>query len=216
MNKKIPFHPPEYESEAFNCPHCLAYSSMYWGKARTQWRNSPNSTDVELVDFAKCTQCKKWSIWEQEEMIFPEPMSIDPANDDLNKEIINDYNEAALILAKSPRGSAALLRLAVQKLCIQLGEPGKDLNTDISNLVKKGLSVTIQQALDALRVIGNEAVHPGELSLKDNPKIASALFRLINKIAETMITEPKEIQAIYDNIPDRKKKAINKRDKNEQ
>jgi hypothetical protein len=47
-----------------------------------------------------------------------------------------------------------------------LGESGKNLNTDIGNLVKEGLSVDIQQALDSLRVIGNESVHPGELDLK--------------------------------------------------
>jgi len=105
-----------------------------------------------------------------------------------------------------------LLRLAVQKLCIQLGENGKDINTDIGNLVKSGLSPTIQQALDVLRVIGNESVHPGQIDLRDDPATAQALFRLLNKIAETMITEPKQIQEIYDKIPDAKKKAIEVRD----
>ncbi|MEN9421908.1 MAG: hypothetical protein RLZZ107_1387, partial [Bacteroidota bacterium] len=115
---------------------------------------------------------------------------------------------------KSPRGAAALLRLAVQKLCIQQAEKGKDINKDIANLVKKGLSTTIQQALDALRVIGNESVHPGQIDLRDDPDTAQALFRLLNKIAETMITEPKQIQEIYDKIPESKKIAIDDRDKN--
>src|SRR5690606_21230987 len=127
---------------------------------------------------------------------------------DLDKDIVGVYNAAASILHKSPRGAAALLRLAVQKLCKQLGEPGKNINADIGNLVKKGLSPTIQQALDALRVIGNESVHPGQIDLRDDPATAQALFRLLNKIAETMITEPRQIKEIYDKIPNSKKKAI--------
>ncbi|WP_424033423.1 DUF4145 domain-containing protein [Methylocella sp.] len=49
----------------------------------------------------------------------------------------------------------------MQKLCVELGEKGKNIDDDIANLVKKGLSPELQQALDILRVIGNEAVHHG-------------------------------------------------------
>ena len=105
-----------------------------------------------------------------------------------------------------------MLRLAIQKLCIQLGEKGLDLNTDIGNLVKKGLPQKVQQSLDTLRVIGNEAVHPGQIEMKDNVETASALFRLVNFIAEKLITEPNEIEEIYSTIPDNKKEQIAKRD----
>ena len=146
-------------------------------------------------------------------MLYPDSVGVESPNEDLDDSIVADYNEAVSILHKSPRGAAALLRLALQKLCKQLGEPGKDINADIGNLVSKGLSPTIQQALDALRVIGNEAVHPGELNLKDDLATATALFHLLNKIAETMITEPRQIQEIYDKIPTSKKKGIENRDK---
>lgn len=146
-------------------------------------------------------------------MIYPEYAGVETPNGDLSQDIIDDYNEAASILYKSPRGAAALLRLAVQKLCKQLGEPGRNIDTDIGNLVKKNLSPTIQQALDVLRVIGNESVHPGQIDLRDDPTTAQALFRLLNKIAETMITEPRQIQEIYERIPEQKKKAIEMRDK---
>src|SRR5690348_4056488 len=92
------------------------------------------------------------------------------------------------IYSRSPRGAAALLRLAIQKLCIELGEPGKNLNTDIGSLFRKGLPVTVQQALDAVRVIGNEAVHPGQIDFADTPEITGTLFNLVNFIAEKMIS----------------------------
>ena len=121
--------------------------------------------------------------------------------------------EAATILDKSSRGAAALLRLVIQKLCIKLGERGEDLNTDIANLVKNGLPTQIQKALDTVRVIGNEAVHPGKIDLKDNKNIAVKLFDLVNLITQIMITQPKEIETIYKTLPEEKLEAIKQRDK---
>ena len=74
-------------------------------------------------------------------MVYPDFSGIELPNVDFNEDIKADYSEAASILQKSPRGSASLLRLAIQKLCKQLGESGKDINTDIGSLVKKGLPV---------------------------------------------------------------------------
>jgi len=147
-------------------------------------------------------------------MIHPEFSGVEPPNSDLDADIQRDYQEATSILQKSPRGAVALLRLAIQKLMLQLGEKGKDLNTDIGNLVKKGLPVKVQQSLDALRVIGAQAVHPGELDLRDDQTTAEQLFKLVNFIAEKMITEPKEIEVIYGKIPEGKKQQIEKRDGN--
>ena len=74
------------------------------------------------------------------------------------------YNEAALISNKSPRAACALLRLAVDKLCLELGETDRDINKNIGALVKRGLSQDVQQALDIVRVVGNKAVHPGQIA----------------------------------------------------
>ena len=216
MTEKIPYRAPHWEGSAFNCPFCKAYANQIWFDLYIENRQGYTGFQ-KLEEYGSkvcfCLHCKKYSIWHQHKMIYPEFSGIEPPNPDLDPDIQRDYIEAASIVQKSPRGAAALLRLAIQKLMIQLGEEGKNLNTDIANLVKKGLPVKIQQALDALRVIGNEAVHPGELDLRDDQETAEQLFKLINFIAEKMITEPKEIEAIYSKIPESKKQQINERDK---
>lgn len=123
-----------------------------------------------------------------------------------------DYQEARTIVDRSPRGAAALLRLALQKLMTVLGEPGNDINRDIGSLVQKGLPVEVQQALDAVRVVGNEAVHPGTLDLKDDTDTAAALFGLMNYIVDQRIAQPKKLQQLYSRLPPAKLAGIQQRD----
>ena len=199
--------PPSFESKSFNCPHCHAYAHQIWKSIIDGNHNFVNNLEI-----AYCSHCKKYSLWLNEKMIYPETTGIQPPNTDLEQGIIEDYLEASSIVNKSPRGAVALLRLAIQKLCKQLGEEGKNINNDIASLVKKGLPVTIQKALDIVRVVGNDAVHPGQIDLKDDQETANKLFDLINIIAHTMITQPKEIAALYETLPEAKKAGIEKRD----
>lgn len=99
-----------------------------------------------------------------------------------------------------------------QKLMAALGQPGKNINDDIKALVARGLPVKIQQALDVCRVAGNNAVHPGEMDLNDTPEVAESLFRLTNVIVDEMITKPREIESIYNALPEGARSAIAKRD----
>ena len=131
---------------------------------------------------------------------------------DMPADVQEDYEEARTIVDRSPRGAAALLRLAVQKLMVDLGESGNDINKDIGELVKKGLPVEVQQALDAVRVIGNESVHPGTLNLKDDVDTASALFGLLNFIVDQRISQPKKLQQLYGTLPPAKLAGIQQRD----
>lgn len=123
-----------------------------------------------------------------------------------------DFEEARAIYGRSPRGAAALLRLVTQKLMPHLQERGENLNDDIAALVAKGLPVDIQRALDACRVIGNNAVHPGEMALTDTPDIALELFSLVNFIVDDRIRRPKEIASIYRKLPVGAIEKIEKRD----
>jgi len=121
------------------------------------------------------------------------------------------YLEARDIADASPRGAAALLRLALQQLMPHLGETGEHINTDIANLVKKGLPVKVQQALDAVRVIGNNAVHPGSIDVDDRATV-NALFDLLNLIVALTIQKDKQVDMLYNMIPQSTRDDIDKRD----
>lgn len=160
-----------------------------------------------------CEHCGFPTIWHGDSIVYPLNLSAEPPNQDLPDDVAQDYDEARSILNLSPRGSAALLRLGIQKLCAHLGQPGKNINTDIKALVANGLPPKVQEALDSVRVIGNEAVHPGTIDLNDDRETASQLFKLVNFIAQKMITEPREIDEIYNGLPADKLDGIKDRDK---
>ena len=201
--------PAEFRKDAFHCPLCGVYANQIWDSWHLRYEGKFLSDDVEA---AGCQHCNDYSVWHKMEMVRPDVVTVSPPNEDLSEDIKNDYREAAAIFNKSPRGATALLRLSIQKLCKELGEDGKNINNDIKNLVARGLPSMVQQSLDVVRVIGNEAVHPGQIDVNDNPETAKVLFKLINLIAEKMITEPKEVQDIYDSLPDEKRHQIRERD----
>lgn len=170
---------------------------------------------LENVWVSVCFSCSKPSLWVHDHIVHPPVAAagIEP-NEDLTDEIKADFREAGQILNASPRGAAALLRLCIQKLCIQLGEPGKNLNDDIANLVSKGLDPHVQQALDIVRVVGNNAVHPGQIDLRDNRDTALKLFELVNVIADELITRPAKVQKLYVAVvPEADRQRIARRDK---
>jgi hypothetical protein len=196
----VPYTPPSYEKEAFNCPFCGAYSNQLWYRTSTNeyhpTKEGDRATSVADFALAYCARCLGYSCWYKQKMIYPSTGMAPPPNPDLPKDIKTDYEEARSISSTSPRGAAAILRLAIQRLCIELGEEGKDLNTDIANLMKKGLNEKVQKALNSVRVIGNEAVNPGQMDPRDDAETVRKLFGLVNLIVEMMITQPKRVDEI--------------------
>jgi hypothetical protein len=166
---------------------------------------------VDNLYLSLCYNCGKIAVWVHDSLLFPGAKAGVQPNQDLPADIVRDFEEAREIVNASPRGAAALLRLCIQKLCVHLGETGKDLNEDIGSLVKKGLNPTIQKSLDIVRVIGNEAVHPGVLDLHDDRDTANQLFELVNTIADQMISHPKKVDELYRKLPEAKIKGIEKR-----
>lgn len=203
-----------FRAPAFVCPTCNIYSTQSWAPALEQRPGSPSPTPYTDLYWAVCLQCNNRTIWFRERLVAPVATSAPPSNPDMPAGIRADYEEARDISERSPRSAAGLLRLCIQKLCIHLGEPGKNLNTDIGALVAKGLPVQIQQAFDAVRIVGNSQLHPEDdgIDLRANPEGVSLLFTLVNLIVENHISLPRRTQEFYNSLPESRREAVERRD----
>jgi hypothetical protein len=171
-----------------------------------------NYTQNDWLATSVCEHCNQATVWHEKAMIYPNHGTAPIHNADMPHDVANDYLEAAKIANLSPKAAAALLRLAIQKLCAHLGGDGKNINDDIARLVKSGLSPLVQQSLDIVRVVGNNAVHPGQIDV-DDPEVVNHLFHLLNLITEMMISTPARVKGLYSNLlPQAARDAIAKRD----
>jgi hypothetical protein len=205
---------PALQAKAFTCPMCGAYAEMKWGQASLGTRMAP-------VFVATCMACRFCSWWLQSEvedgvataqMMWPANVTAPLAHPDLYPDLRADFEEARSISKASPRGAAALLRLVIEKLVRELGAEGDNINAMIGDLVRKGLPVQVQQALDSVSVIGNNAVHAGKMDQADVEGTANRLFGLVNIIVEQQITQPKTIAELFGTLPEGARKGIEKRD----
>lgn len=203
---------PKRDQKSFTCPHCGVLARQYHYSNPYDLSSTNQHASGEPIATSLCEHCDQFVLWHQNNMVFPNRGNAPIPNPDMPADVKKDYEEAATISSLSPRGAAALLRLSIQKLCKHLGENGKNINDDITSLIKKGLSSKIQQALDIVRVVGNNAVHPGQLDLRDDIDTANNIFGLVNLITEVMITQPKHVENMYSTlVPEAQKKAIKKR-----
>lgn len=222
------FKVPNLYERAFTCPHCSAYANMEWNNIY-----EGRTFDVSYsIYIAICQHCRNYSVWHNfgviqdsklitvQEILYPKQTAIPPI-EDMPESIKQIYLEASSVLGDSPRASCALLRLALQELMVHLKDnyekykilKGKNINDDIGELVKLGLSPEIQRALDIVRITGNNAVHSTkELDINDTREIAYRLFELLNFIVKEMITRPKEINSLFSQMPKGAKESIGKRD----
>lgn len=208
-----PYTAPTLNAPGYNCPMCGAYADQVWYTIGALNNHKQVVKFVPNSFLANCRHCKDFAIWVNEKLIYPLSGTAPLPNSDMPEDVKQDYEEARNILSISPRGAAALLRLGIQKLCKDLGESGENINKDIAQLVKKGLPVKLQQALDSVRVIGNNAVHPGQIDLTDDVETAQKLFVFVNVIVDNQISQPKIIDEFYTTkIPENLRKAIDKRD----
>jgi len=204
---------PKVLANLFTCPYCNAIAKQNW------WlRNFENTFNINInrsdhpIRVGKCDNCLQSTVWINDVLYYPDTSNAPPPNADMPPDVLKLYLEASAISSKSPRGAAALLRLSIQILCVDLGEEGKNINTDIKSLVAKGLPPIVQQSLDIVRVTGNDAVHPGQIAV-DDPETVGQLFELLNIIVQYMIAMPNQVNSIYSSLPADKRDGIEQRDK---
>lgn len=213
----IKYIAPQIDLKRYTCPHCGTVSQVKIEQHHFQEDlHSTGHNGISITNrltIHRCVSCGKKIIWNDDEYIYPDIVPAEP-NPDMPESVMQLYKEAGLIASKSPRAACALLRLAVERLCVELGVNERNIDANIAELVKKGLSVEVQRALDVLRVVGNKAVHPGQIAFNvDDKATADALMELLNIITDRMISEPKKIEAMYSALPQSTLDAIQRRDK---
>jgi len=203
---------PAYDSSAFECPYCNVYAVQDW--ERLTWPKMDGGKFWKGWKWSKCQHCQVLTLWSHlEKIVQPDsvPFGPDP-NPDMPKNVLDIYEEARRVLPVSVRSCAALLRLALQVL-IETLEPGRGhINQKIRRLVERGLEPSAQKAMDVLRVVGNNAVHPGSIELEEDGELVPALFGLLNLVVHHVISRPRQIEALFDSLPESARQAIAKRD----
>lgn len=212
------YFPPKFQSDNFHCPNCDVYAHQNWydisySTQASSLTHRAYHGELYMLYVSICKRCDEFTLWYNQKLIHPRASLAPLPVENMPQDVKEDYLEARSIVSDSPRAAAALLRLALQKLMIHLGEKGKKLDDDIASLFEKGLPKEIQIGLDFVRVIGNNAVHPGEIDLKDDVETATNLFSVINMIIRLLITQPKELVEMVEKLPEGARKAIEKRDK---
>jgi hypothetical protein len=149
------------------CPHCrTAFNDA--------WSTHNFLADVEgtwLLQALACPECKRavvklrivdpssHGIVRHEFITYPKTSGRGPVSPDVPAKYGDDYTEACLVLADSPKASAALSRRTLQNLLRGEGgaKPG-NLAGEIKQVLPKLPSYL--QHIDAIRHLGNFSAHP--------------------------------------------------------
>lgn len=212
---------PTFKQDVFNCPFCGVLATQFWTDLLAQLPGGSHYASI-AAHVSICLNCEGQAFWvsptrgkdaDDAVMVVPEARGGPRPHVEMPDDVRKDYEEARRIVSASPRGACALLRFALQTLLQKhLGQGGKSPNEAIKALVAAGLPVETQQALDVLRVVGNNAVHPLEMNLRDDTATATALFTVVNFIVQDRIAQPKKLKGLFDALPQGARDAIAKRD----
>jgi hypothetical protein len=153
------------------CPHCLISFHPELSQANLLSGNE----GYWVILYQQCPACNKFVAFLQvsphrfggtatwSALAYPKGMNRSPLSAEVeDQNVINDYNEATLIIADSPKASAALSRRCLQYILREKAQIKKgDLNDEIQQVLDSAkLSSDIAENLDAVRNIGNFAAHP--------------------------------------------------------
>ncbi|PEX97791.1 hypothetical protein CN465_06130 [Bacillus cereus] len=213
MNMGMHFVAPEYKEKVFTCPHCNATAKQHWSNVQKLpggyvplmegfYGSDAAATPQWELHISVCDVCGDFLLWYNEERIYPLGNSIENPIDDMPEDVMNLYNEARDIVQRSPKSACALLRLALEKVLVHLGYPKNNRIVDNINKLKKDGKVDeyVHAALESVRLVGNNAVHPGKIDIDDNPQYAYTLFKLLNYIVDELIARPKRAKAFRESI----------------
>jgi hypothetical protein len=205
---KSEYTPPRFKGEGFHCPHCGVFAHQHWYEITLEEDSEKGKSGTgEVLSVSTCEKCDNFSLWIDGKIIYPVSGKAPFPLDDMPEEIKQEFLEARSILDESPRSATALLRLALERLISHLGENDNIIH-NIENLKNRGLDAKLQKALQSVRMIGEEAVEPGQIDPGDDEETALILFNLMNLIVDTLITQPRMVDEILEKLPGSKKEKV--------
>ena len=157
------------------CPHCL--ESFYENWHTQPFSNDSAGAECWFVAHQRCPACRKMIVelntktpasrtalcipidsWQ----VYPRGTARSPLSPEVHEQYASDYEEACLVLSDSPKASAALSRRCLQHIIHERYHiKRRTLSEEIQGLIdSKQLHSDLNQAIDAVRNVGNFAAHP--------------------------------------------------------
>ena len=206
------------------CPHCLV---VFLGQEKTVTIDNDIESVWEIAAY-KCPSCERLILYlvkrdivtdfgslrelakDVKTLIHPKTSRRSTPPPEVPREFVTDYLEACLVLADSPKASAALSRRCLQHILREkAGVKHGDLAKEIREAIDNGeLPNHISESLDAIRNIGNFAAHPnksnstGEI-LSVEPGEAEWSLEVIEMLHDFYFVQPESAK--------QKRKALNQK-----
>lgn len=138
-------------------------------------------------------------------IIHPLTSSRPPAPPEVDEKFAEDYREACLVAALSPKASAALSRRCLQNILREKAEVKQgNLANEIQEVIDSGkLPSYLSDAIDSIRNIGNFAAHPmkntstGEL-IEIEPGEVDWLLDTLESLFDFYFVQPAKLKAKRD------------------
>lgn len=158
------------------CPHCLV---VYHDNQHAVEVGTDVDSNWDILK-STCPSCKKFilhlrnynpqktvtggirKIVVSENLIRPKIANRPPVPVEVPIEFAQDYTEACLVIADSPKASAALSRRCLQHILREkLKIKKKDLFQEIQEVIDNAILPTdLLESIDSIRNVGNFAAHP--------------------------------------------------------
>lgn len=198
------------------CPHCLV---EFHDNPEYYYIDKDNEGEWGLI-YRTCPSCGKLVIelisaaWSRHDLgpyklekissrvlVRPKVPSRSPVPPEVPKEFTEDYTEACLVIADSPKASAALSRRCLQHILREkMGVVKGNLADEIEQVISSGkLPSHLAESLDAIRHIGNFAAHPikstssGEI-VPVEPGEAEWTLDVIEALFDFLFVQPEKIK----------------------
>jgi hypothetical protein len=148
----------------------------------------------------------------EERLVHPKGVARTPLSAEVPEEFAGDYREACLVLADSPKASAALSRRCLQHV---LKEAGKTKKRDLADQIDEVMSTLpphLRSMIDTVRAMGNFAAHPtkstntGEI-IEVEPGEEEWLLETLEAAFDFYFVQPAELQRKRDAINAKLKEA---------